>query len=188
MARSELALARARSAYERAHVTSAIRGVAIAGALAAIAFALHRASSATWPLVAALGATLATLGWRGGAARRGALAGVLAGLPPLIAPALVFAASHGAFGPMCESCASNPTWSCMLVCFGTSSVVGVFVGQFAAHDLRPRAFGAAAIATAALTGLLGCGTTGLGGAIGIVVGLVAGGLTGWITAGRVARA
>jgi len=36
--------------------------------------------------------------------------------------------------------------------------------------------------------LLGCGTTGLGGASGIVVGLVAGGLTGWITAGRTVRA
>ncbi len=188
MARSELALARARSAYERAHVLSAVRGIAIASALAAVAFALHRASSATWPLVAALGATLAALGWRGGAARRGALAGVLAGLPPLIAPALVFAASHGRFGPACETCASNPTWLCMVVCFGTSSVVGALVGQFAAHDPCPRVFGAAAIATAALTGLLGCGTTGLGGASGIVVGLVAGGLTGWITAGRTVRA
>ncbi len=188
MARSELALSRARSAYERAHVRSAVRGLAIAAALAVIAFALHRTSSATWPLVAVLGATLAALGWRGGAARRGALAGVIAGLPPLVAPALVFAASHGTLGPACETCASNPTWLCMIVCFGTSSLVGAFVGQFAVHDPRPRTFGAAAIASAALTGLLGCGTTGLGGAAGVVVGLIAGGITGWVTAGRTVRA
>ena len=46
-----------------------------------LAIALHRTTHATWLVAAALAATLATLGWRGGAWRRGALAGVLAGLP-----------------------------------------------------------------------------------------------------------
>jgi hypothetical protein len=36
--------------------------------------------------------------------------------------------------------------------------------------------------------LLGCGTTGLGGATGVVVGLVAGGVAGWLVAGRTAQA
>ena len=52
----------------------------------------------------------------------------------------------------------------------------------------PRRYALAAIATAALGGLLGCGTTGLGGATGVVLGLVAGGVAGWIVAGRTAHA
>src|SRR6266850_1532709 len=44
----------------------------------------------------------------------------------------------------------------------------------------PRRYALAAIATAALTGTLACATTGLGGALGVVVGLVAGGVTGWV--------
>ena len=66
--------------------------------------------------------------------------------------------------------------------------VGFVVGGYAMHDTSPRRFGLGAIATAALTGLLGCATTGLGGATGIVIGLVAGGVTGWVVAGPRARA
>ena len=38
----------------------------------------------------------------------------------------------------------------------------------------------AGVLDAALTGLLACATTGYAGALGIVVGLVAGGVTGWV--------
>jgi hypothetical protein len=63
----------------------------------------------------------------------------------------------------------------------------MFVGHRASTDASPPRFATAAIASAALTGLLGCGTTGLGGAIGVVAGLVAGGVTGWIVAARTAH-
>jgi hypothetical protein len=76
----------------------------------------------------------------------------------------------------------------MIVCFATSSLVGALVGTRAAGDRSPPRFALAAIAAAALTGLLGCGTIGLGGALGIVVGLVAGGVTGWVVAARSAHA
>ncbi|HUJ62530.1 MAG TPA: hypothetical protein VLX92_28710 [Kofleriaceae bacterium] len=186
MARSDHALHRARAAYERAHVASALRGVAIAVAITLVALALHRTTGrVTWLLAATLGATLATLGWRGGAWRRGALAGVLAGLPPLVAPAVMFALGHGG---QCPSCAIGPTLPCLITCAGTSALVGALVGYAATRDGSPARFALAAIASAALTGLLGCTTTGLGGAIGVVVGLAAGGVTGWAVAGRLAQA
>jgi hypothetical protein len=133
-----------------------------------------------WLAAGALAATLAVLAWRGGGWRRGGFAGVLAGLPPLIVPSVVFAMQS----EHCASCGSIAQWPCTIACFGTSSLVGLVVGYGALSDRAPRRFAGGALATAALTGLLGCGTTGLGGAIGVVVGIAAGGLTGWLVAPR----
>jgi hypothetical protein len=184
MERSELVLRRARFAYERAHLMSALRGLAIAAGLSVAAIGLHRTSHATWLVAGVLGATLAVLGWRGGAWRRGGFAGVIAGLPPLVAPTIVFAMSHGGH---CPDCVMGPTLPCLIVCFGTSSLVGTLVGYRATLDDSPHRYALAAIAAAAATGLLGCGTTGLGGATGIVIGLVAGAITGWVVGGRTAH-
>ena len=183
--REQHALRRARRAYARAHVLAALRGAALAGALAVVAYGLHRMSSAAWLAAACLAATLSGLGWRGGAWRRGALAGVIAGLPPLIAPTLVLAASSGWHCAMCDQ---GPTVPCLLTCLATSSLVGLVVGHRAVGDASPRRFAIAAITSAALTGLLGCGTTGLGGAAGVVLGLLAGSVAGWIAATRAAHA
>ena len=169
-------------------MTAGLRGLAIACGLTALALVLDRATSVTWLVASALAATLVVLGWRGGAWRRGALAGVLAGLPPLVMPYLVMAISHGHDGPACAECASGPGLACVLTCFGTGSIVGMFVGYRATLDASPRRFAIGSIAAAVLTGLLGCGTTGLGGASGVVIGLVAGGVTGWLVAERTARA
>jgi hypothetical protein len=184
MERSEAALRRVRAAYERAHVVAGVRGIAIAIVLVVAAVALHRTTAATWFVTAVLAATLATLGWRGGAWRRGAVAGVLAGLPVFIAPALPFFVVHG----HCPQCATTPSLTCMLLCIGTSSAAGILVGHVATRDESPRRYACAAIATALTTGLLGCGTFGFVGAVGVVVGLVAGGVTGWLVAARTARA
>jgi hypothetical protein len=184
---SSHAIQRARGAYERAHLFAGLRGILLAGVLAVLAIGLHRTTSTTWLVAALLAATLGALGWRGGALRRGALAGVLAGLPVFVAPTIVFALTHG--GAQCPSCELGPTLPCLLTCFGTSSLAGIIVGGYVAmRDPSPRRFALGAIAGAALTGLLGCATTGLGGATGIVIGLVAGGLTGWVVAGRIAHA
>jgi hypothetical protein len=184
MARSDLALATARRAYERVHVLSGLRGVALGAALTALAIALHRTSSITWLVSALLVATLGALGWRGGSWRRGALAGVLAGLPVFVGPVIVFAIGHGGHCPDCPM----PTLQCVLTCFATSSLAGVAVGTFALRDPSSLRFGAGALATAACTGLLGCATTGLGGATGIAIGLAAGGLAGWALGRRAAHA
>jgi hypothetical protein len=159
---SERVLRRVKRAYEGAHV-------------------LHRTTQATWLVAAALAATLATLGWRGGAWRRGALAGTAAGLPVFVAPALYFMITQGSH---CPDCAMQPSLTCMLVCLGTSALVGVAVGHAATRDPSPPRFGSGAIASALLAGLLGCGTIGVAGAIGVAIGLVAGGVTGWVVARR----
>jgi len=124
------------------------------------------------------------LAWRGGTLRRGAFAGVVAGLPPLVVPSLVFALSSNGH---CTSCEPRSMLPCMLACFGSSSLVGILVGYRAISDASPRRYAIAAIATASLTGLLGCGTTGLGGALGVVIGVIAGGVTGWVVAARTAH-
>lgn len=184
MARSELALRRARRAYEATHLLSLGCGLAIAAAIAVIAAAIHHVSATSWVFAGALAISLGVLAWRGGAWRRGAFAGVLAGLPPLITPIVVIALSDG---PQCAGCDTGPTWWCALSCLGTSSVVGLLVGHRAMTDRSPARFTAAALSTAALTGLLGCGTIGLGGAAGVVLGLVGGGVTGWVVGGRALR-
>ena len=185
MARSDLAYRRAHAAYERAYGLAAVRGVGLAAVLAVLAVGLHRTTSTTWLVAAVLAATLGAFGWRGGPWRRGALAGVLAGLPVFVAPTLVFAVTHGAHCPTCEL---GPTLPCLVTCFGTSSLVGLAVGHVALRDASPRRFASGALAAAILTGLLGCATTGLGGAVGIVAGMVAGGAAGWVVGRRAAHA
>jgi hypothetical protein len=165
-------------------VWSAARGVALAIAFTVAAIALHRATDATWLVAAGLAATLATFGWRGGAWRRGALAGTFAGLPVFIAPALYFMFTNG----HCADCAMKPSLTCTLICLGTSSLAGVAVGYVATRDPSPHRFAGGAIATALFTGLLGCGTVGVSGALGVVIGLIAGGVTGWMVAGRTVSA
>jgi hypothetical protein len=185
MARSDVALTSVRHAYERAHVISAARGIALAVLFTLAAVALHRTTDATWLVAAGLAATLATLGWRGGAWRRGALAGMIAGIPVFVAPALYFMLAHGQH---CADCAATPSLACTLVCLGTSGAVGAAVGYAATRDASPPRFAGGALASALLTGLLGCGTVGFGGALGVAIGLVAGGVTGWVVASRAATA
>jgi hypothetical protein len=184
MARPDALLA-VRRAYERAHVAAAARGIALAILFALAAIALHRTTHATWLVAAGLAATLATLGWRGGAWRRGAVAGLLAGVPVFVAPALYFIFAHGRH---CPDCAMTPSLPCLLVCLGTSGVVGIAVGRAATRDDSPHRFAGGALAAALLAGLLGCGTTGFGGALGVVIGLVAGSVTGWVVGSRTAAA
>lgn len=184
MARSDHALRRARRAYELAHIGAGLRALAIAAGLVLLAYGLHRASNATWLVAGALAISLSVLAWRGGAFRRGALAGVLAGLPPLFAPSIVFALAGGGH---CTSCEPRAMWLCAVACFGSGSLVGIAVGYRAIADAAPHRYALAALATGALTGLLSCGTTGLGGALGVVVGLVAGGVTGWVAATKAAH-
>ncbi len=184
MERSEQARRAAHRAYERAQIGAALRGLAVAAAVTVLAIGLHRTADGTWIAAAMLGASLAALGWRGGAWRRGALAGVVAGLTPLVAPSLVFAFMHGGH---CATCDQGSALPCVVTCFGTSSLVGCFVGHRATLDRSAVRFAAGALSTAVLTGLLGCGTIGLGGAVGIAIGLVAGALTGWLVGGRTAH-
>jgi hypothetical protein len=185
MARSDDTLRRVHRAYEGSHLVAALRALAIAAGLLVLALGIHGSTSVMWLVALTLAATLGVLAWRGGAWRRGALAGVLAGLPPLIVPSIVLAMSSRGH---CAGCTPAAQWACVLACFGSGSLVGILVGYRAIADHSPLRFALAAIATGALTGLLGCSSVGLGGAMGVVIGLVAGGVTGWVVAGRTAHA
>jgi hypothetical protein len=185
MKRSD-ALRRVRRAYEGAHVSAALRAFVIGLAFVVLAYGLYPFTAVTVWVATTLLATIGFLAWRGGSWRRGALAGMLAGLPPLIVPSIVWTLTSSA--GHCTGCETSATLPCLVACFGSGSLVGMLVGYRAISDASPRRYGIAAISTAALGGLLGCGTTGLGGAIGVVVGLVVGGVAGWIVAGRTARA
>jgi hypothetical protein len=180
MERSDIALRTVRRAYQRSHALSGVRGIVVAGVFAMLATGLHRTTHITWLVAGLLAITLATLGWRGGSMRRGALAGVLAGVPVFIAPTIVFALTHGSV--MCPDCALGPTPACLVTCLATSSLVGLAIG-FTTSRESPR-FILAALVTAVLVGLLGCATTGFAGALGIVIGVIAGGATGWLVHGR----
>ncbi|MFT3696107.1 MAG: hypothetical protein QM831_23415 [Kofleriaceae bacterium] len=173
MERSELAFVHARRAYERAHISSAARGIALAAVFVVLAVGLHHTSQFTWIVAGCLAITLATLGFRGGAARRGALAGVLAGLPVFIAPTIVFSIAHG--GMQCPNCELGPTAACLVTCLTTSLLAGAALGY--STRSQPLRFVAGAIASALFVGLLGCATTGISGAVGIVVGVLAGSAT-----------
>lgn len=181
MRRSE-ALRSVRVAYELSHIRDAARALALALVLAVVAFGLYRVTRVTYLVAGTLAMTLAVLAWRGGAWRRGALAGVIAGLPQLIVPSIAWTLTSNA--GHCASCETTATLPCILACFGTGSLVGILVGYRAIADSSPRRYAIGAISTAALTGLLGCGTIGLGGAVGVSVGLVAGGVAGWMVGRR----
>jgi hypothetical protein len=186
MARSDDVLRRVKRAYEVAHLVAAARALLVATTLVIVAFGLYRVTRVTYVIAIVLAVTMTLLAWRGGSWRRGAFAGVLAGLPPLVVPSIAWTLSSSA--GHCTTCETSAMLPCLIACFGTGSLVGILVGYRAISDASPRRYALGAIATAALGGLLGCGTTGLGGATGVVVGLVAGGVAGWIVAGRTAHA
>src|SRR5687767_3023055 len=116
MGRSDQVLRRVRFAYERTRILDGARGLAIAAGISILAIGLHRITSTSWLVAAVLAASLGALGWRGGALRRGAFAGVLAGLPTMIVPSIVFTLSqHG----HCAGCGTAAAWPCLLSCFVT---------------------------------------------------------------------
>src|SRR5262245_56246917 len=101
MARSD-AFRRVKRAYELPHLYAAGRAIVIAALLVVIAMGLYRVTRATYLVATVLATSMAAFAWRGGAWRRGASAGVLAGLPPLLIPSIVWTLSSGA--GHCASC------------------------------------------------------------------------------------
>jgi hypothetical protein len=167
--------ARSRRAYERAMLARAVRGVWPALLLAPVALFLHAPAQApatiAW-IAGLLAAALIALGWRGGPWRRGALPGVLSGLPVFLVPSLI--------APRAEHCAQAcshggaASTSCALACLGVALVAGVLLGRRAARDARPVEYTLAAAITGGLTASLTCSSAGGFAVVGAVAGLVAG--------------
>lgn len=165
--------ARSRRAYERAMLARGLRGVWPVPLLAPVALVLHAQATATIAAVAALlAAALVALGWRGGPWRRGALPGVLSGLPVFLVPSLVT--------PRAEHCAQAcshggvASSSCALACLGVALVAGVLLGRHAARDARPVEHTLAAAITGGLTASLTCSAAGGFAMLGAIAGLVVG--------------
>jgi len=164
-----------RRSYELAHLRAAVRALGLAAVPLSIAFGLHGLTQRTVPFGLLLVAMIMLFSWTGGPWRRGARTGLIAGLPPLVAPLIAFSLAPG----HCIRCGDGRAWLCVAVCFTTSTIVGTAVAQRARRDPAPRWFAFAALSVAALTGLLGCGIAGIGGAIGIALGVTLGSIVGF---------
>jgi hypothetical protein len=176
MERSDAVRTQVRRAYERARIVAGLRAAWPVPILIGLAAVLHeRISPLLFVAATALLAVVVIAAWRGGAWRRGAVAGLFAGVPPLIVPALVIAARGEVHCAGCRPSMGN-VLACTVICFAIALACGIAVGLHAARDRSPGRFTAAALGVAALVGLLACGAIGLGGGAGMVLGLVAGGV------------
>lgn len=163
--------ARARRAYERGRL---LRGLGYTWPLLGLipaALWLHAASLGRIALVAAaLAIALVAAAWRGRGWARGALPGVLGGLPAFFVPYLVAPA-----GSSCERCAHpDAHWStCLALCFAASLSTGVVLAVLARRDRDPRGFAASAALMAALTAAITCSLAGAAGLGGVALGVTA---------------
>jgi hypothetical protein len=176
-----------RRRYEIARLGEGLAGAWPVAIVLPLAVVIHGHVGALM-LVTAIGLAVAAaaLGWRGGAWQRGVVAGFVAGLPTLVVPAIVLAVSTSHAGVQCAGCevASTTRMICIASCLASALAVGIAVGLRASRDTSPPRFAAAAVTIAALTGLLGCSATGLGGAAGVIGGLVLGGVPTMLLAPR----
>ena len=160
--------ARARRAYEAGRLLSALPTVALAVPMVALSLVLCDRPAATAGCGFALVAVLVAAAWRGRPYARGARAGLVAGLGPLLLP--MATCFHLCAGGVCLLA---PT-----ACIVAALIGGAALGLYARHRIPggPDAGGylMAAIAVAALVGSLGCVIAGVSGIVGMVVGLALG--------------
>jgi hypothetical protein len=173
-----------RRAYERDRLADGAIAAWPVPVLIALAAAMHGHAGAGAVIAGvALAAVLVVARWRGTSWWRGARAGLIAGLLPLIVPATVLAARGKVH---CAGCTPSvgDALACAMICIGASLVAGIAVGLRGARDPAPRRYIAAALAAAALVGLIACGVVGVGGSLGIVAGLAIGGVPAAVLARR----
>jgi hypothetical protein len=160
--------ARARRAYEAGRLLSALPAVALAVPMVALSLVLCDRPAATAACGFALVAVLVAAAWRGRPYVRGARAGLVAGLGPLLLP--MATCFHLCAGGVCLLA---PT-----ACIVAAVIGGATLGLYARHRIPggPDSGGylMAAIAVAALVGSLGCVIAGVSGIVGMVVGLALG--------------
>lgn len=164
-------IARARGAYERGRLWVGLRRVWPIAFLVLAALWLHSASATRIAAVAAvLAIALVVTGWRGAGWARGALPGVLGGLPAFFVPYLVAPA-----GSSCDRCAHpDAHWStCLALCFAASLTTGVVLAVMARRDRDPRGFIGSAALVGVLTAAITCSLAGAAGLGGIALGVLA---------------
>lgn len=151
---------RARREYETSRFVRALRPAAFVAPLAAISIATCALPSLTLPIAALLAVLVVFLGWRGRAAGRAVIPGMLAGLPAFALPLLSRATGHMCLDGQC-------------VLLPTACIVGGILGgailtirQLTEGEDRRGSIPAGA-AVAVLTGALGCVLVGFGGVLGM---------------------
>jgi hypothetical protein len=163
---------RSRAAYERAMLLRAARGVWPVALLMPIALLVHGPAS-TPALIVVLGAALAlvlvALHWRGASWRRGADAGLVAGVPLFLVPMLIAPRDACA-----HACAHGPPMACVVACTVIGVAAGIALGLSARRDPSPAARVIAGILVAGLVGSLTCIVAGSAALIGAAVGLAVG--------------
>ncbi len=164
---SDQALARrGRRAYELGRARWASRVLGPIAFLLAVAHVIGRPT----PLVLGLGTVLAAGGFAlamvhdryARALRTGLLSGLPAFLLPLIIRSLDLLPVGGAVDP------------CVPASFVSGIAAGWIVSRRALDETHRLSFWAAAVATTAVTGTLGCSVAGGGGVLGMIAGVVAG--------------
>jgi len=169
MAVPEAALsARARRAYEMGRLRSALPAVALVVPMVGLSLALCDRMAASAGCGLALVAVLLAAAWQGRAHARGARAGLVAGLGPLLLP--MATGFHLCAGGVCLLA---PT-----ACIVAALVAGAALGLHARRHIpaSPDAGGyvVTALGVAALVGSLGCVIAGVSGIVGMVIGLAIG--------------
>jgi hypothetical protein len=160
--------ARARRAYEMGRLRTALPAVAFAVPMVALSLALCDRPAATAGCGLALVAVLITAAWRGRPYARGARAGLVAGLGPLLLP--MATCFHLCAGGVCLLA---PT-ACVLAGLAGGAAIGVHARHRVPTGPDAGGYLVAALAVGALVGSLGCVIAGLGGVVGMVVGLALG--------------
>lgn len=164
--------ARARGAYERAMAWAGVLRLWPLAFVMPAALVLHGTPSGRTIFVGVLLAVaLFATGWRGGAWRRGAVVGVLGGLPAFFVPSLVMPAESA-----CEKCVhagnADASWmTCMSGCLFASLAAGLVIAHLARRDRSPRVYATSALVCAALTATITCSLAGGAGVLGVALGL-----------------
>jgi hypothetical protein len=159
---------RARRAYEMGRLRAALPTVAFAAPMVGLSAVLCDRPAASAGCGLALVAVLVAAAWRGRPHARGARAGLVAGLGPLLLP----------MATCFHLCAGGVCLLAPAACIVAALVGGAALGRHARHHVsaRPDAGGylVTALAVVALVGSLGCVIAGVSGIVGMMVGLALG--------------
>ena len=181
MAMDEAGLqAAARRSYEAGRVRAAVVSAMPAFPMAAASLLGCGRPAASVAIGSILFSCVVVLRWRGGARGRGAMAGMVAGIAPLLIP-IVARAVHVCSGGTCYV----PISACLV----GGVAAGALVGAVAARRADGRTmFLISASLVACLAGMMGCLVAGLGGVLGLAGGMAFAGFPAFAVSRMVSRA
>jgi hypothetical protein len=160
--------ARARRAYEMGRLRTALPAIAFAVPMIGLSVVLCDRPLASAGGGIALVAVLLAAAWRGQPFARGARAGLIAGLGPLLLP--MATCFHLCAGGVCLLA---PT-ACVLAGLAGGAALGLHARHRVPTGPDAGGYLLAALTIAALVGSLGCVIAGTSGVVGMVVGLALG--------------